>query len=98
MTGPVIEPDGTPSPVATQVQHPWRAIVRTVVQLLVGLAAALPVFLDSSGIPETTAGVGVALAVAAVVTRVMANPSVESLLAMFAPWLTAAPKSREVER
>ncbi|WP_063030255.1 MULTISPECIES: hypothetical protein [Nocardia] len=98
MTGPAIEPDGTPSPVPTQVQHPWRTIARTMVQLLVGLLPALPVFVQASGIPETTAGVGVLLAVSAAVARLMADPRIEALLATVAPWLAAAPKPREVER
>lgn len=93
MSGPAVEPDGSPSPVQpTQVQYPWRAFVRTVVQLVVGLAVAVPVFVQASGLPETTAGVGVALAVSAVITRVMADPRVESFIAMVAPWLAAQPR------
>ena len=46
----------------------------------VSLAAALPLIVQASGVPETTAGVGVGLAVAAAVTRVMALPAVDRLL------------------
>ncbi|MCY0929490.1 hypothetical protein OTB20_25470 [Streptomyces sp. H27-H1] len=54
--------------------------VRTVFQTLLGLAAGLPLIIDASGIPQTTAGVAVALAVAGAVTRVMALSVVHNLL------------------
>lgn len=54
--------------------------VRTVFQTLLGLAAGLPLVLDASGIPQSAAGVAVALAVAGAVTRVMALPVVQRLL------------------
>ncbi|MCY0922165.1 MULTISPECIES: hypothetical protein [unclassified Streptomyces] len=54
--------------------------IRTVFQAFLGLAAGLPLIIDASGIPQTTAGVAVALAVAGAVTRVMALPVVHSLL------------------
>ncbi|WP_330261778.1 hypothetical protein [Streptomyces sp. NBC_00539] len=65
-----------------------RRTVRTVVQTVLALAAGLPLIIDASGIPQTAAGVGVALAVAGGVTRVMALPVVEALLPA---WLRAAP-------
>jgi hypothetical protein len=57
-----------------------RRTVRTVVQAAGSLAAALPLIVAASGVPETTEGVGVGLAVAAAVTRVMALPAVDRLL------------------
>ncbi|MER6391276.1 hypothetical protein ABT236_22765 [Streptomyces sp. NPDC001523] len=54
--------------------------VRTVFQTLLGVAAGLPLIIDASGIPQTTAGVAVALAVAGAVTRIMALPVVHNLL------------------
>lgn len=48
-----------------------RTVLRTVVQVAVGLAAGLPLLLAASGAGETTGAVGVVLAAAAVVTRVM---------------------------
>ncbi|WP_442814825.1 hypothetical protein [Streptomyces sp. NBC_01298] len=49
-------------------------------QTLLGLAAGFPLIVDASGIPQTAAGVAVALAVAGAVTRVMALPVVHNLL------------------
>lgn len=77
---------------ATQVRRPWRTTVRTLFQLLVGLAPMLPVIVDASGVDEASAGVAGALAISAAVTRVMSLPQVEQLLQRFVPWLAAAPR------
>lgn len=60
-----------------------RRTIRTVFQTVVSVAAGMPLLVDASGIPESTAGVGVVLAVAAAVTRLMALPLVDSLLPSF---------------
>ncbi|MFE4413091.1 hypothetical protein [Streptomyces sp. NPDC056821] len=65
-----------------------RRTVRTVVQAVVGLAAALPILLPELGIPETAAGVGIALAVAAAITRVMSSPLTQRFLP---EWLRTTP-------
>jgi hypothetical protein len=57
-----------------------KRTLRTVLQLVVGLAAALPLIVGASGLPETMPGLGVALGVAAGVTRVLALPAVNDLL------------------
>lgn len=57
-----------------------RRVARTLVQIIISLAAALPLLVDASGIPQTAAGVGVALAVAAGITRVMQLPAVQPVL------------------
>ncbi|MER7393956.1 hypothetical protein ABT381_00325 [Streptomyces sp. NPDC000151] len=57
-----------------------RRAARTVVQIIISLAAALPLLVDASGIPETAAGVGVALTVAAGITRLMQLPAVQPML------------------
>jgi hypothetical protein len=67
-----------------------RRTIRTVVQTVLALAAGLPLIINAAGIPQTAAGVGVALAVAGGITRVMALPVVENLLPA---WLRAAPNS-----
>ncbi|MGA5268037.1 hypothetical protein [Streptomyces lydicamycinicus] len=67
-----------------------RRTIRTVVQTVLGLAAGLPLIIDAAGIPQTAAGVGVALAVAGGLTRVMALPVVENLLPA---WLRAEANS-----
>lgn len=65
-----------------------RRTVRTVVQTVLALAAGAPLIIDAAGIPQTATGVGVVLAVAAGITRVMALPVVDGLLPR---WLRAAP-------
>jgi hypothetical protein len=67
-----------------------RRTIRTVVQTVLALAAGLPLIVTAAGIPETAAGVGVALAVAGGITRVMALPVVENLLPA---WLRSAPNA-----
>ena len=67
-----------------------RRTIRTVVQTVLGLVAGLPLIIDAAGIPQTAAGVGVALAVAGGLTRVMALPVVENLLPA---WLRAEPNT-----
>ncbi|MFJ2672714.1 MULTISPECIES: hypothetical protein [unclassified Streptomyces] len=67
-----------------------RRTLRTVVQTVLALAAGLPLIIDAAGIPQTAAGVGLALAVAGGVTRVMALPVVENVLPA---WLRAEPST-----
>lgn len=82
----------------TQVRRPWRTVVRSVFQALVGLAAIAP--LIAAGIEEATGydldGVPfivVVLAAMAAITRVMAIPQVELWLKRFLPFLAAQPRS-----
>ncbi len=83
---------GRHSAETTQESYPWRTVFRTGVQVGIGLAAAMPMIVSSSGVPETLPGIGVALAVSATVTRVMAIPAVNFALKLYAPWLSAAPR------
>lgn len=78
---------------ATQVRYPWRAVVRTIIQLVVGLAAAMPMIVDSTGLPTTVAGIGTALAISATITRLMSIPAVNAALAAWVPWLAAEPRT-----
>lgn len=80
---------------ATQVRRPWRATLRTAFQLLVGLAAMLPLLVDAAGLEETTPVLAGVLAVSAAVTRIMALPAVEAFLAQFLPFLAAAPRPEQ---
>ncbi|GAA0955322.1 hypothetical protein [Nonomuraea longicatena] len=57
-----------------------KRALRTALQTLVGVAVALPLIVDASGIPATATGVAGALAVAGGLARVMALPVVQSLL------------------
>lgn len=65
-----------------------RRTLRTTVQTLLGVLAAIPLLVDAGDLPSTLPGVGVLLGVATVVTRVMANPAVDRLLP---GWLRAKP-------
>lgn len=80
-----------PTPTPTQVQHPWRATLRTVVAIIIGLASVLPYLVAGAGIPVEGA-VAQILAVAAGVTRVLAIPAVQGFVAEYLPWLSATPR------
>lgn len=61
-----------------------RRVVRTVLQVLMGLAVLAPVLVREAGLdPSQLPWLAVALAVAAAVTRVMQIPQVQQFLAMF---------------
>lgn len=81
----------------TQVRHPWRAAGRTAFQATVGIAAAMPVIVAETGLPETWTGVAIALGVSAGLTRVMAIPSVDLLIDQWLPWLSTS-GSQEADR
>lgn len=58
----------------------WVRTVRTSVQVVIAVAAAVPVLLPAIGV-STTVGVGATvLGVAVIITRVMQNPTVAALL------------------
>ncbi|WP_405562073.1 hypothetical protein [Streptomyces sp. NBC_01180] len=59
--------------------------LRTVVQTAVGIAIALPALVNSGTLPRSLPWVGAALTVAGLLSRMMAVPSVQSLLPA---WLT----------
>ncbi|MEU6239212.1 hypothetical protein [Kitasatospora sp. NPDC047058] len=71
-----------------------RRTIRTGLQALLGLLAALPLLVSTAGIPETLPGIAVALTVAGAVTRVMALDVVEQLLPA---WLRTPPKEDDAE-
>lgn len=77
---------------SVQQKHPLRATVRTAFQILVFLAAFLPVALPVLGVSTTVGWGAVALAAALGVTRLMQTPAVEQLLQDWAPWLASAPR------
>ncbi|WP_433382842.1 hypothetical protein [Streptosporangium sp. CA-115845] len=57
-----------------------KRALRTGLQTAVGVAVALPMIVDASGIPEALPWVAGSLAVAGGFARVMALPSVQALL------------------
>lgn len=72
----------------TQARHPWRATARTVAAALIALLPALPEIattLEISTIPIVAS----VLAVAALVTRVLAIPEVDKWVDRFIPSLSA---------
>ncbi|GAA1161006.1 hypothetical protein F4556_005172 [Kitasatospora gansuensis] len=64
-----------------------RRTIRTSCQTGLALAAGLPLIVDAAGVPGTLPGLGVTLAVAAGVTRVMALPLIDRILPH---WLRSA--------
>lgn len=85
--GEIYMPLGLAPGTPTQVAHPWRATIRTVIQAAIALAALAPFLIDAIGIDETLPIVAGILAVAAAITRVAALPQVDAFLERFVPWL-----------
>lgn len=79
---------------ATQVRHPWRATIRTIVEMSPLIAVAVVAFVDvvKDMKPEWIVGWGpVALAVSGIVTRTFQHPAVDALLTR---WLNLGAKPR----
>ena len=64
----------------SQVAYPAKAVVRTIIQVLIGLAAIAPFLVSDLGLSTTSKLVAGALGVAAALTRVMAIPAVNRML------------------
>lgn len=64
----------------SQVAYPAKAVVRTVIQVLVGLAAIAPFLVGDLGLSTTGGLIAGALGVAAALTRIMAVPAVNRML------------------
>jgi hypothetical protein len=71
-------PDSPMEP--SQVVYPGKAVLRTVIQVLVGLAAIAPFLVADLGLPATSGLVAGALGIAAALTRIMAIPAVDRML------------------
>ena len=67
----------------TQVTYPAKTTVRTVVQVVLGLAVAVPFLVDELGLEKTGGVVAVVLATSAVITRIMAIPGMNAILAKY---------------
>ena len=70
----------------TQVAHKVQTVVRTVFQLVVGVAAFIVAV--SAGLPATGA-VGTLVAVSVALTAFMGRKDVNDLLNRYVPWLGA---------
>lgn len=66
--------------VSTQEQHPWKAVARTVLALVIGLAGSWAVIVEAAGVDPSWQWVTSSLAVAAAVTRLMAVPLINGWL------------------
>lgn len=58
----------------------WKRVIRTIVQIVLPLAVALPQIVEASGINDALPWVAGMLAVSAGLTRVMAVPAVQRWL------------------
>lgn len=81
----------------TQARFPWRTVVRTMFQIVTGWAPVVPLVLEAvyQRDPATLGGAAaVALTLSTAITRVMAVPKVNELLASsgLLAWLAAEPK------
>lgn len=76
----------------TQTQHPWRATLRTLFAAIVAVAAAWGLVVEAAGVDQTIPVVAASLTFAAGITRVMALPAVNDLIAQFLPWLAPEPR------
>ncbi|UYG15750.1 hypothetical protein BRM3_08840 [Brachybacterium huguangmaarense] len=84
--------------VATQVAHPWRAVLRTVLWAVVAFAGMAPLIYQAAAgeDPALAVGwVGTALLVLGAIQRVMALPVVDAWLRLYLPWLAALPAQEE---
>lgn len=74
----------------SQVVHPWRATFRTTLATVVATAA---VIIPHASVVDwsDTSTYGVAVAVTALVTRILADPRVEDVLRRRAPLVAADP-------
>ena len=84
---------------ATQINHPSRAVIRTIFQALVGLCALAPVVYAAASQHDPAVATGAAagaLAVTGAVTRIMALPGVDAWLRAYVPWLAAAPAETQL--
>lgn len=79
--------------------EPARRVIRTVVAVIVGLAAIAPLIYQAAAGQDPAAATGLlaaSLAIAGAITRVMALPQVEAFLRRFLPWLAAEPRRPDV--
>lgn len=78
----------TEPPHPSQVRHPWRAVLRTVITGLLALLPILPQIADVANIDEIPA-VAQFIATTVVVQRVLSLPAVENWLRTYVPWMAA---------
>lgn len=82
------EPTPTP-PVPTQVQHPWRAAIRTGVQVAIGVVSVVPYIVAEVDVP-TEGWLAQVIGVAMAASRIMNIPQVARLIERHFPGLAPA--------
>ena len=87
---PSIEPDDVDElrEQPTQTRHPWRATLRTTIAAAISILPALPEIARITG-TDTLPIVASVLAIAAMITRVLAIPEVDRLVDRYLPGLSA---------
>lgn len=75
----------------TQVQHPGRATLRTVVAAMLALLPALPEMANQLGVATIPWVISI-LAVAAGITRLLATPLIADWIADHMAWLAPHPR------
>lgn len=80
--------------VVAKPAHPWRRTVRTIIAGLPGAILVVPIIINTLDIdqdkyPKMYAFAAGALALTAVLTRILAIPQVEAFLQKFMKWLAA---------
>lgn len=70
-------------------------MARTTIQLVVGIAAVLPILLNQADVDVTVGIAATAVGVSAFITRVMTLPAVETIIRTYVPWLAAEPPKVE---
>lgn len=86
----MMENMSTEPPHPSQVAHPWRAAVRTVITAGIALIPILPQIADVANVDEIPA-VARFLATTLVIQRVITLPAVEQWFKRYVPWLAAEP-------
>lgn len=95
MTHRAPEPEPTEQ-IPTQVKHPWRATVRTVIVSAIAILPILPDLAAAANIHAVPAVVAV-LAIAAAVQRIIAIPEIDKWLRAHALLATAPPGDEQAE-
>ncbi|WJZ03470.1 hypothetical protein [Corynebacterium freiburgense] len=78
----------------TQVKHPNRATIRTLVAAVIGIGPILPIIAKELGI-ESIPWVAATLATIATITRILAHPATEAWMKTYMPWLAAEPREKK---
>lgn len=71
---------------SSQVRHPWRATLRTLIASIVGLLPVLPHIAHEFGW-ESIPWIATTLTVASAITRILATPQANDWLEKYASWL-----------